>query len=91
MSVILHIFNEVEMDIDFHHFSIHRDLKPENVLVSLEHFSGSNQSRPILKIADFGLSKLCASIDGIDNTVLESACGSDFFMSPEVYQGNYRV
>lgn len=68
---------------------IHRDLKPENVLVSLEKFSGSTQSRPILKIADFGLSKLCASIDGIENTVLESACGSDFFMSPEVYQGNY--
>jgi serine/threonine protein kinase len=62
---------------------VHRDLKPENVLVSIEQIL-------VLKIADFGLSKLCGlGKDGIANTILESACGSDFFMGPEVYKGNY--
>lgn len=65
------------------HNVVHRDLKPENVLVSL------STNRPCLKIADFGLSKLCAKNDGVENTILQSACGSDFFMSSEVYQGNY--
>lgn len=41
-------------------FTFYRDLKPENILVT----SGPNQTNkqdliPILKIADFGLSKVC--------------------------------
>lgn len=65
------------------HGVIHRDLKPENTLVAY-----SNFGQTILKIADFGLSKVCAGKD-FESTVLQSACGSDFFMSREVYQGNY--
>ncbi|XP_014888612.1 serine/threonine-protein kinase 35-like [Poecilia latipinna] len=85
---------------------VHRDLKPDNILISQK--SGS----PVLKVADFGLSKVCAGLTSKSseedptaraagkgsnqyNTVninkfwLSSACGSDFYMAPEVWEGHY--
>ncbi|XP_037621045.1 serine/threonine-protein kinase 35-like [Sebastes umbrosus] len=74
---------------------VHRDLKPDNILIS------EKSGTPVLKVADFGLSKVCA---GLGNTYegeeknknvnvnkfwLSSACGSDFFMAPEVWEGHY--
>lgn len=61
---------------------IHRDLKPENILVSCQ------INDVVLKIADFGLSKVCQG-KSVETTILQSACGSDYFMAPEVYQGSY--
>lgn len=60
------------------HDVVHRDLKPENVLVSL-----LEDNSPIVKIADFGLSRVLTST----GSRCSSACGSDFFMAPEVWHG----
>nr|CAB3264754.1 probable serine/threonine-protein kinase DDB_G0278901 [Phallusia mammillata] len=73
---------------------VHRDLKPENILVRTSSCeSGGGSPFPTLKIADFGLSKVCSSKTqsqvNVDTCWLSSACGSDFFMAPEVFEGHY--
>ncbi|XP_063815208.1 serine/threonine-protein kinase 35 [Pseudophryne corroboree] len=79
---------------------VHRDLKPDNILITER--SGS----PVLKVADFGLSKVCAGLAprgkestgggsnenrtvNVNKYWLSSACGSDFYMAPEVWEGHY--
>ncbi|XP_015058828.1 serine/threonine-protein kinase ATG1t-like isoform X1 [Solanum pennellii] len=57
------------------HHIIHRDLKPENILLS------TMETDPILKIADFGLSRLLNP-----NDLAETVCGSPFYMAPEILE-----
>ncbi|XP_043944900.1 serine/threonine-protein kinase 35-like [Protopterus annectens] len=70
---------------------VHRDLKPENILIT------EKSGVPVLKVADFGLSKVCATLTkkeekinvNLNNFWLSSPCGSDFYMAPEVWEGKY--
>ncbi|KAF4351127.1 hypothetical protein F8388_017446, partial [Cannabis sativa] len=55
-----------------HHIA-HRDLKPENILLS------STEGDPVLKMADFGLSRCIHPGD-----YAETVCGSQLYMAPEV-------
>ncbi|XP_004249886.1 serine/threonine-protein kinase ATG1t isoform X2 [Solanum lycopersicum] len=57
------------------HHIIHRDLKPENILLS------TMETDPILKIADFGFSRLLNP-----NDLAETVCGSPFYMAPEILE-----
>ncbi|XP_029985244.1 serine/threonine-protein kinase pdik1l [Sphaeramia orbicularis] len=65
-----------------HHLGIiHRDLKPDNVLVCVTH------KGPVVKVADFGLSKMSGAVDDLSRQHFSSTCGSDFYMAPEVWGG----
>ncbi|KAJ1378261.1 Serine/threonine-protein kinase, active site [Sesbania bispinosa] len=57
------------------HGIIHRDLKPENILLS------SRGADAVLKIADFGLSRIARP-----GEYAETVCGSPLYMAPEVLQ-----
>ncbi|XP_026175277.1 serine/threonine-protein kinase pdik1l-B [Mastacembelus armatus] len=61
----------------------HRDLKPDNVLVCV------TPKGPVIKVADFGLSKMSEGlVDGdLTRQHFSSTCGSDFYMAPEVWGG----
>ncbi|KAG6397322.1 hypothetical protein SASPL_143488 [Salvia splendens] len=54
---------------------VHRDLKPENILLS------GSEYDPVLKIADFGLSRILLPDDSA-----QTVCGSVFYMAPEILQ-----
>ncbi|XP_074411560.1 serine/threonine-protein kinase PDIK1L isoform X2 [Zonotrichia albicollis] len=71
---------------------IHRDLKPDNILIS----QGRAPAEPTLKVADFGLSKVCSASGhsaeepvSVNKCFLSTACGTDFYMAPEVWEGHY--
>jgi len=57
------------------HNIAHRDLKPENLLCSGE------GSAEVVKIADFGLSKIFAGANG---EPLQTSCGTPGYVAPEV-------
>uniref|UniRef100_A0A8D2ZNE5 Si:ch211-63o20.7 n=1 Tax=Scophthalmus maximus TaxID=52904 RepID=A0A8D2ZNE5_SCOMX len=61
----------------------HRDLKPDNVLVCV------TPKGPVVKVADFGLSKMRGGLGdgGLTRQHFSSTCGSDFYMAPEVWGG----
>ncbi|KNC49463.1 CAMK/CAMK1 protein kinase [Thecamonas trahens ATCC 50062] len=60
---------------------VHRDLKPENVLCATKQSEGVT---PVVKIADFGLSKVVGH-----ETTLKTACGSPSYVAPEVLSQSY--
>lgn len=52
---------------------VHRDLKPENLLLA-------NEKEDIIKIADFGLSKIYTE------EMMSTACGTPGYVAPEILQ-----
>ncbi|XP_041263073.1 serine/threonine-protein kinase PDIK1L-like [Onychostruthus taczanowskii] len=62
---------------------VHRDLKADNILVA------HGRAGPVVKVADFGLSKVCGGRGSVNQLCLSSACGSNFYMAPEVWEGHY--
>jgi serine/threonine-protein kinase Chk2 len=78
-------FNETEAKLHFYQIVsriqylhsrkiTHRDLKPENILLCSE-----DDSNPIIKITDMGLSKLVGY-----GTVCKTFCGTPLYLAPEV-------
>ena len=57
---------------------VHRDIKPENIL-----WSKTPADVPILKIADFGLSK-----DVVYESAAKTNRGTTCYKAPEVFSGN---
>lgn len=60
------------------HQVAHRDLKPENILLA------SMEKNTLLKITDFGLSKMTNN-----NTMLRTVCGTPIFVAPEILDEQY--
>jgi len=60
--------------IDYLHWKnvVHRDLKLENILLS-------SDSPPVVKVADFGLSRFFS-----DGSELRTICGSPLYVAPEI-------
>lgn len=56
---------------------VHRDLKPENILLS------DNSDNAVIKIADFGLSKIYDP-ESQHDTSLQTMCGTPGYVAPEV-------
>ncbi|NWV91527.1 PDK1L kinase, partial [Machaerirhynchus nigripectus] len=46
-------------------------------------------SPPSFQVADFGLSKVCQGKGNVNQQRFSSACGSNFYMAPEVWEGHY--
>ncbi|XP_064200231.1 serine/threonine-protein kinase pdik1l-like [Anguilla rostrata] len=74
---------------------IHRDLKPDNILICQDRTPAGGPD-PTLKVADFGLSKVCSTSGlnpeepaSVNKCFLSTACGTDFYMAPEVWEGQY--
>ena len=53
----------------------HRDIKPENLLLT------TNGPDAILKLADFGISKI------MSEETLTTNCGTPCYMAPEIWEG----
>jgi len=66
---------------------IHRDIKPTNILIFVPD-ECNDDTRPQIKLADFGISKVPSSADTDDftNTSVTNPNGTKGWMAPEVYQ-----
>ncbi|NWT77122.1 PDK1L kinase, partial [Prunella himalayana] len=64
---------------------VHRDLKADNILVAL------GRGGPVVKVGKVGDKGWCEGLGAasINQLWLSSACGSNFYMAPEVWEGHY--
>ena len=62
---------------------VHRDIKPSNILISFPEVEGG---KPLIKLADFGISRILTKENGFTNTNRNAPSGTDGYMPPEMYQ-----
>ncbi|GLI63324.1 hypothetical protein VaNZ11_006240 [Volvox africanus] len=78
LDTVLHIAIQIARGLSYLHPTIvHRDLKPGNVLIS-----NASSSRPIVKLADFGLSRLRNSVLITKNPEV----GTAPYIAPEAFE-----
>jgi serine/threonine-protein kinase len=65
---------------------IHRDLKPENIFLAHQ-----PHEPPVVKIIDFGLSKITTNSPDISCTQTGSILGTPAYMSPEQARGGHNI
>ena len=66
---------------------VHRDLKPDNIMICID-----EDNQPHCKVGDFGLAKVLAECNYNGQVLqyyLQTGCGTEYFMAPEVYDGHY--
>jgi len=61
---------------------VHRDLKPENIFITYR-----KGQAPVVKLIDFGISKMMLGDDGTKLTATGSLLGTPLYMSPEQARG----
>ncbi|MCA9625291.1 MAG: serine/threonine protein kinase [Myxococcales bacterium] len=82
-----HVMDACEALAEAHGLGIvHRDLKPSNLFVARRRGGGA-----LLKVLDFGISKVAASRNEVTITEPEAVIGSAAYMSPEQLKGAKHV
>lgn len=72
------------LDVAHHAGVVHRDLKPANVFLAIT----PREPRPIVKLLDFGLSKLTLEVDQrLQQTASGVVIGTPLYISPEQARG----
>ena len=69
---------------------VHRDLKPANLFLALESDERDSSAGRLVKVLDFGISKLQAEGD-VKLTVAETVIGTAMYMSPEQIRASGEV